>query len=125
MSNSNTIRAGNITRLVTLIVAVILTSHYFNLSANIVILKLLVVPMFWLSMIGIQYLYKEPISLQEAFSINVVEYFLLFVLLVAGFLMVLMWTLGVSVSVLLTGLLAAFILGVAVLLYMHYASKKK
>lgn len=120
ISQSNQIRVGNAARLVLLFGAVLVASLFFKVSASTLLLKLMIVPMFWLSLLGLPALYKNPIAAQPTLSANVIEYYILFVVLFSGFLLVVFWTPVFPVSKLLLLLAGVLVIGVPVKLWQHH-----
>ena len=76
LSESNKIRVGNSLRLAFVALVVVVSSFYFKVPNNVLVVKLLIIPMFWLSLLGLKALYKNPIEEQAVFSANVIEYYL-------------------------------------------------
>jgi len=119
MSESNKIRFGNIGRLAILGTTVLTVSYLQKTPPNLLVLKLLIVPMFWLAMIGLRYLYKNPISEQKTMSTNVIEYHLLLTLLFSGFIILVLWSPELGAATMVRVLLALLALGIPLLLYLH------
>lgn len=120
VNESNKIRAINTVRLAVMGLTVVISAFYIKVPGNILILKLLIVPMFWLSTLGLRSLYKNPISEQAALSVNALEYNALYVFLFSTFLLFICWTPEVDLSQILNGAMFAFLFGFPLSLYLHH-----
>ena len=119
LSESNKIRAGNSLRLAFVALVVVVSSFYFKVPNNVLIVKLLIVPMFWLSLLGLKVLYKNPIEEQAVFSANVIEYYILYVILFSTFMLVICWTPEIEVSQIIKGAALGCLIGLPLSLYLH------
>ena len=120
LSETNKIRVSNTIHLAVVVGVVLAGASYFKVPGNILVLKILVVPMFWLSLLGLKALYKEPIENQPVFSANVIEYNALYVFLFSTFLFIVCWTPTVELWQILVGAIAAFSIGFPLSLYLHH-----
>jgi hypothetical protein len=120
MKQSNQIRVGNLLYLAPMFVAVLAGSFFFRVPGSLLLVKLLVVPMFWLALRGLPTLYKNPIAEQPTLSPNVIEYYALFILLFAAFLLVVLWTPEFTVLNLLLSLFGVLLIGLPLKLWGHH-----
>ena len=119
LSESNKIRVGNSLRLAFVALVVVVSSFYFKVPNNVLVVKLLIIPMFWLSLLGLKALYKNPIEEQAVFSANVIEYYILYVILFSTFMLVICWTPEIEVSQIVKGATLGCLIGLPLSLYLH------
>lgn len=109
-SHQTITRIRNYSLIVTILLAVVFITSTLKQPANLIAVKLLVVPLAFLAFPGLKSLYAQPI-VKDRFTTSSVEFFILEGLLLVLFLVVIMWSPDISVSRLLvmttTGLLIA------------------
>lgn len=120
MHQSNQIRVSNLLYLAPMFFLVIIGSFFFKVPGSLLVVKLLVVPMFWLALRGLPTLYKKPIADQPTLSANVIEYCALSILLFAVFLLVVLWTPKFTLLNLLLSLFGVMLIGLPLKLWSHH-----
>ncbi len=123
LSESNKIRASNSLRLAFIALVVVAGSFYFKVPGNVLVIKLLIIPMFWLSLLGLKALYKNPIEEQAVFSTNVIEYCSLYVILFGTFMLVICWTPEAELVQIAKGAVMGFLVALPLSLYLHHKNQ--
>ncbi len=124
LSESNKIRADNSLRLAFVALVVVAGSFYFKVPANVLVVKLLVIPMFWLSLLGLKALYKNPIEEQPVFSANVIEYNILYVILFGTLMLIICWTPEVELMQIVKGAVSGILVASPLSLYLHHRAQR-
>ena len=124
LSESNKIRADNSLRLAFVALVVVAGSFYFKVPANVLVVKLLVIPMFWLSLLGLKALYKNPIEEQPVFSANVIEYNILYVILFGTLMLIICWTPEVELMQIVKGAVSGILVALPLSLYLHHRAQR-
>lgn len=125
LSDSNKIRLRNTLSIAQIILVVLLCALYFDVPGNVLIFKVLVVPIFWFSLLGLRALYRDPIEGQAVFSSNVIEYNILFVFAIAVFVLIVCWTPALELSKIIGAIAIALLFGLPLRLYLHRRYQEK
>ncbi len=123
-SESNKIRASNFLRLAFVALVVVVASFYFEVPDNVLVVKLLCIPMFWLSLLGLKALYKNPIEAQSVFSANVIEYNILYVILFGTFMLIVCWTPEVKLPQIAKAAVVNLLVALPLSLYLHHRNQR-
>ena len=124
LSETNKIRASNSLRLAFLALVVVAGSFYFKVPGNVLVVKLLIIPMFWLSLLGLKALYKNPIEEQTVLSANVIEYNILYVVLFGTFMLIICWTPEVELVQIAKGAALVLLVALPMSLYLHHMNQR-
>ena len=100
----------NYGRVLFICAVVVLCSLYFKVPTNILTIKILIVPMFWLSYLGLNSIFKHPI-IEEKITLRMIEYFAIWAFLFSAFMIVTIWTPDISVLKMMSTVLLGTAIG--------------
>lgn len=90
--------------------AVLAITFFLGQSSELILLKVLISPVFWLAFYGLEKIYQYPIF-EPRVSIRAVEYSVLYAFLMSVFVLLIVWQQQFEIRDIVAGLLAGIIVG--------------